>query len=36
MGDLILVPNFGAYTFASATEFNGFAKAKIVVWEEIK
>ncbi|HML89312.1 MAG TPA: type III PLP-dependent enzyme [Methylomusa anaerophila] len=33
--DLILVPNCGAYTSASATEFNGFAKTPIVVWEEV-
>lgn len=36
IGDLILVPNCGAYTSASATEFNGFALAKMVVWEEVK
>jgi ornithine decarboxylase len=36
MDDLILVPNCGAYTSASATEFNGFAKAPIIVWEEVK
>ena len=35
IGDLILVPNCGAYTSASATEFNGFAKTQIVVWEEV-
>lgn len=34
--DLILVPNCGAYSSASATTFNGFAKAEIVVWEEVK
>lgn len=32
--DIILVPACGAYTSASATEFNGFAKAKFIVWEE--
>lgn len=32
--DIILVPNCGAYTSASATVFNGFAKARIVVWED--
>ena len=32
-GDLILVPDCGAYTSASATTFNGFAKAKSIVWE---
>lgn len=32
--DLILAPNCGAYTSASATVFNGFAKTSIVVWEE--
>lgn len=36
IGDLILVPNCGAYTSASATEFNGFSLAKMVVWEEVK
>ncbi|MCE5285677.1 MAG: type III PLP-dependent enzyme [Pelosinus sp.] len=36
MDDLILVPNCGAYTSASATEFNGFAKAPIIIWEEVK
>jgi ornithine decarboxylase len=35
IGDLILVPNCGAYTSASATVFNGFAKTQIVVWEEV-
>ncbi|WP_425059592.1 Lysine/ornithine decarboxylase [Sporomusa carbonis] len=35
IGDLILVPNCGAYTSASATVFNGFAKTPIVVWEEV-
>jgi ornithine decarboxylase len=34
--DLILVPNCGAYTSASATVFNGFAKTPIVVWEEVQ
>jgi ornithine decarboxylase len=34
VGDLLLVPNCGAYTSASATVFNGFAKAPILVWEE--
>jgi ornithine decarboxylase len=33
--DLILVPNCGAYTSASATTFNGFARTPIVVWEEV-
>ncbi|MDR3592056.1 MAG: type III PLP-dependent enzyme [Negativicutes bacterium] len=32
--DLLLVPNCGAYTSASATVFNGFAKAPILLWEE--
>lgn len=32
--DLILVPNCGAYTSASATTFNGFAKAPAVIWED--
>jgi ornithine decarboxylase len=35
MGDLILVVNCGAYTAASATTFNGFAKAQIIIWEDI-
>jgi ornithine decarboxylase len=35
LDDLILVPNCGAYTSASATVFNGFAKAPMLVWEEI-
>lgn len=34
LDDLILVPNCGAYTSASATVFNGFAKTPIIVWEE--
>lgn len=34
IGDLLLVPNCGAYTSASATEFNGFSKAEMIVWEE--
>jgi ornithine decarboxylase len=34
VGDLLLVPNCGAYTSASATIFNGFAKTRIIVWEE--
>ena len=33
--DLLLVPACGAYTSASATVFNGFAKAKFVIWEEV-
>jgi len=34
--DLILVPTCGAYTSASATVFNGFAKTRILVWEEVQ
>lgn len=34
--DLILVPNCGAYTSASATVFNGFSKAPIIAWEDVK
>jgi ornithine decarboxylase len=34
--DLILVPNCGAYTSASATTFNGFGKAPIVLWEDVR
>lgn len=36
IGDLILVPSCGAYTSASATVFNGFAKTPIVIWEEVR
>ncbi|MDD4084939.1 MAG: type III PLP-dependent enzyme, partial [Acidaminococcaceae bacterium] len=36
VGDLLLVPACGAYSSASATVFNGFAKTRIVVWEEVK
>jgi ornithine decarboxylase len=35
INDLLLVPACGAYTSASATVFNGFAKAKFVIWEEV-
>lgn len=36
VGDLLLVPSCGAYTSASATTFNGFSKAKFVIWEHVK
>lgn len=36
LGDLLLVPNCGAYTSASATVFNGFAKTPIIIWEEVQ
>ena len=36
MGDLLLVPACGAYTSASATTFNGFSKAKSIVWEDVE
>ncbi len=36
MDDLLLVPACGAYSSASATTFNGFSKAKTVVWEEAR
>ena len=36
LGDLLLVPNCGAYTSASATVFNGFAKTPIMIWEEVQ
>lgn len=36
IGDLILVPNCGAYTSASATVFNGFAKTPILIWEDVR
>jgi len=36
IGDLILVTGCGAYTSASATVFNGFAKTPIVIWEEVR
>lgn len=35
VGDILLVPACGAYTSASATTFNGFHKAQIVIWEEV-
>jgi ornithine decarboxylase len=31
VGDLILVPDCGAYTTATATTFNGFSKAQVIV-----
>lgn len=34
--DLILVPNCGSYTSASATVFNGFAKTPIIIWEDVE
>lgn len=36
VGDLLLVPSCGAYTSASATNFNGFNKARFVIWERVK
>lgn len=36
LGDLLLVPCCGAYTSASATTFNGFNRAKFVIWERVK
>lgn len=30
-GDIVIVPNIGAYSFALATEFNSIARAKVVV-----
>ena len=36
VGDLLLVPSCGASTSASATTFNGFGKAKFVIWERVK
>lgn len=36
VGDILLVPACGAYTSASATTFNGFAKANFLVWEDYK
>ena len=35
MGDLLLVPSCGAYTSASATTFNGFSKAPVLLWEDV-
>lgn len=35
VGDLLLVPSCGAYTSASATTFNGFSKARFVIWEDV-
>ncbi|MDR3349987.1 MAG: type III PLP-dependent enzyme [Acidaminococcales bacterium] len=34
--DILLVPACGAYSSASATSFNGFAKAQTIVWEEAR
>ena len=34
--DLLLAPNIGSYSSASATTFNGFSKARVVVWEEVR
>lgn len=34
VGDLLLSPACGAYTSASATVFNGFAKAPYIIWED--
>lgn len=36
VGDILLVPACGAYTSASATNFNGFSTAKYVVWEQLQ
>ena len=36
MGDLLLVPACGAYTSASACNFNGFAKARVIIWEDVE
>lgn len=36
VGDLLLVPACGAYTSASATTFNGFGRARFVIWEDVK
>lgn len=36
IGDLLLTANCGAYTSASATEFNGFAKTPMIIWEDVK
>lgn len=36
VGDLLLVPSCGAYTSASATTFNGFGRARFVIWEDVK
>lgn len=36
VGDVLLVPACGAYTSASATNFNGFSTAKYVVWEQLQ
>lgn len=36
VGNLLLVPSCGAYTSASATTFNGFSRARFVIWEDVK
>ena len=35
IGDRLLVPDCGAYTSASATTFNGFAKAPMLFYEDV-
>jgi len=34
IGDLILTPNCGAYSTVTATNFNGFSKAKIIIYKK--
>ncbi|MCL5290309.1 MAG: type III PLP-dependent enzyme [Bacillota bacterium] len=36
MDEVVLVPNCGAYSSASSTTFNGFAKAEVLIWEEVQ
>ena len=36
VGDLLLVPDIGSYSSASATTFNGFAKARTILWEQAR
>ncbi len=36
IGDSVLITACGAYTSASATNFNGFPRAQMLIWEEQK
>lgn len=35
-GDIVMIPNCGAYSYALTTGFNGFARPQIIVWEDEK
>ena len=34
VGDLVLVPEIGAYSLVAATGFNGFAPADVIIYEK--